>query len=144
MSGLAGILAGHTAPDVFEWQAAFEPSDVAHTVEHAGWSFGYVDGWLAQTKTEFLDAIARALNFPAYYGRNFDALVDCLRDVGGVTDNGVVLLWDGWSTLAADDPLAFTTALSVLKERSQADEARPFAVLLRGAGPELPQVTALD
>lgn len=143
MSGLAGILAGHTAPGVYEWDAAFPAADVEHSVEHAGWRFAYVDGWLAQGKQEFLGVIGQTLGFPDYYGHNWDALVDCLREVGHGPEAGVVLLWDGWSTLAADDPDAFATALSVLTERSQRADLGPFAVLLRGAGPDLPTITTL-
>ena len=144
MSGLASVLAGHTPGGIYHWHAAFPPEDVQHTVEHAGWQFGYVDGWLAQTKLEFLDAIGLALAFPAHYGRNGDALVDCLRDVAKKPDAGVVLLWDGWSTLAAEDRDGFNMSLSVLAERSTASGLGTFAVLLRGAGPELPDLASLD
>ena len=46
-----------------------------------------------------LAAVGEALDFPDHYGQNFDALADCLHDIGGGRD-GVILLWDGWSTLA--------------------------------------------
>ena len=34
-----------------------------------------------ETKTELLDHIADALDFPPYFGRNLDALFDCLCDL---------------------------------------------------------------
>jgi hypothetical protein len=34
-----------------------------------------------RTREDALVAIGTALHFPDYYGRNLDALVDCLRDV---------------------------------------------------------------
>ncbi|MGH9269450.1 MAG: barstar family protein [Acidimicrobiales bacterium] len=37
-------------------------------------------GWVSAE--DFDDAISRALDFPDYYGRNLNALLDCLRDVG--------------------------------------------------------------
>ena len=54
------------------------------------------------------DALAEAFGFPAYYGRNLDALNDCLGDIGEdtaviVTDMGsadensrriLTVLWD--------------------------------------------------
>jgi RNAse (barnase) inhibitor barstar len=144
MSGLASILAGRVPAGLYQWHAAFPAEDVQHTVEHAGWQFAYVDGWTAQTKPEFLEAIGSTLDFPEHFGRNWDALVDCLREVAPSPDLGVVLLWDGWATLADGDVAAFTTALSVLEERSRRSDIGPFAVLLRGAGPDLPQVSSLD
>ena len=144
MSGLAGLLAGHNSPGVYRWHGAHDAVDVRHTVEHAGWGFGVVDGWTAAgTKAEFLAAVGDTLGFPDYYGQNFDALSDCLHDIGAGTA-GVVLLWDGWSTLARADAKAFSIALSILGERAHADRGVPFAVLLRGEGPDVEGVTELD
>ncbi len=144
MSGLAAVLAGHEAPGIYHWHGAFGAADVRHAVEHAGWAFGHVDGWTAgDSKAAFLAAVGEALDFPDDYGQNFDALADCLHDVGrGV--GGVVLLWDGWGTLARADQRAFSVALSVLGSRVNADKGMPFSVLLRGEGPDVPGLASLD
>ena len=144
MSGLAAVLARHEAPGIHLWHGAFDVDDVRHTVEHAGWAFGHVDGWtVGDSKSGFLAAVGEALDFPDYYGQNFDALADCLHDVG-TGAAGVVLLWDGWGTLARADERAFSVALSVLGSRVHADRGAPFTVLLRGEGPDLPGITSLD
>lgn len=162
MSGLAGLLHGLVEGDhgggIFQWHAAFDVADVEHSVEHAGFGFAYVDGWThAANKVEFLAAVGEALDFPEHYGRNYDALADCLRGLGGTTSGGeggaedepparrgVVLLWDGWSTLAREDVRAFEVVLDVLHARTQDADRPPFAVLLRGEGPDLPEVGSLD
>ncbi len=136
MSGLASVLAHRTPPGMWLWHAAFDVEDVRHTVEHAGWRFASVDGWRHQSKAEFLAAVGEALDFPDYYGRNFDALGDCLGDVSSGDSEGVVLLWDGWGPLAHADERAFSVALSVLGGRVNAERGGPFVVLLRGDGPE--------
>lgn len=41
----------------------------------------WVDGALIPGKAELLDALAAAFGFPAYFGRNWDALLDCLRSL---------------------------------------------------------------
>jgi RNAse (barnase) inhibitor barstar len=138
MSGLAGILAGHHGAGGYRWHAAFDVADVRHTVEHAGWRFGHVDGWVHQDRAGFLADVGTALSFPAWYGENFDALTDCLRDLDGRT----VLLWDGWGTLARGDRSAFDTAVDVLSSRATSPE-QPFVALLRGEGPDI-EVTSLD
>jgi hypothetical protein len=144
VSGLAAILAGREAPGIHLWHGGLEAADVRHAVEHAGWGFGHVDGWTrAGTKAEFLAAVGEALGFPDWYGENFDALSDCLHDIGSGVD-GVVLLWDGWSTLARADEKAFSIALSVLGSRVHADRGVPFSVLLRGEGPLVPGIASLD
>ena len=137
MSGLAGIIAGHHPVGVYQWHNHLPVPEVQHAVEHAGWGFGYVDGWTHQDKEAFLDGIAEGLRFPEHFGRNFDALVDCLRDV----DEPTVVLWDGWGPLAREDEQAFKVALDVLIER--AAERPPFGVLLRGDGPAV-DIPSLD
>lgn len=142
MSGLAALLAGHAEPGIYLWHGGFEIADVRHTVELAGWGFAHVDGWTHQDKAAFLSEVGQALDFPEHYGHNFDALADCLSDVGQHVD-GTVLLWDGWGTLARSEPKAFSVALSVLGGRVNADRGTPFAVLLRGEGPD-PSLPSLD
>ena len=144
MSGLAALLAGRVGPGVFRWRAAFEAEDVRHTVQHAGWRFAHYDGWTSETKAEFLDGLGAALALPAHYGRNFDALADCLTDVVAGDSEGTVLLWDGWGPFARADERAFSVALTVLGTRVHADRGGPFAVLLRGDGPEPVGVADLD
>lgn len=144
MSGLAAVLAGQVSPGIYQWHGAFEAADVRHLVEHAGWGFGHVDGWTgAGTKAELLASLGETLGFPDYYGENFDALADCLNDIGSGVD-GVLLLWDGWATLARADEQAFSVALSVLGSRVNAERGVLFSVLLRGEGPSVPGLVSLD
>lgn len=131
MSGLAGLLAGHTPPGVYQWHTAFEPDDVAHTVRLADWGFGWLDGWTHHGRAAVLTQLGESLDFPAHYGANLDALADCLSDLTQPT----LLLWDGWGNLAGTDGAAFAGMLEVFGER--VESAPAFAVLLRGAGPPL-------
>ncbi|MGH3722302.1 MAG: barstar family protein [Pseudonocardiaceae bacterium] len=64
------------------------------------------------SKAEALDAIGVALSFPAWYGRNLDALHDCLADLSG--DH--VLIWAGHRQLEAADPNSYQAVLAVLNE----------------------------
>ena len=134
MSGLAAVLAGRHTSGVFRWHASYDVEDVRHTVEHAGWRFGYVDGWHHQVKREVLAAIGEALAFPDYYGRNLDALNDCLGDLEG----RAVLLWDGWGTVARTDAGSFDAIVEIL-----GDWAGKVTTLLRGDGPDV-AVQSLD
>ena len=137
MSGLAALLAGRREPGIFRWHGAFDVADVQHTVEHAGWRFVHLDGIGVEAKSEFLDRIAQVFAFPDHYGRNFDALADCLHDVVAGDTEGTVLLWDAWGPFARAEERAFSVALSVLGSRVNADRGGRFVVLLRGEGPDL-------
>lgn len=41
-----------------------------------------IDGGSVFTSSDLHDALSGALLFPAYYGRNLDALYDCLTEIG--------------------------------------------------------------
>ena len=92
MSGLAGVLAGRHAPGVYRWHGNFDTADVRHTVEHAGWRYGHLDGWEIEHKAEFLSAVGEALDLPSHYGQNLDALADCLGDLGSTVLAGGAIL----------------------------------------------------
>jgi RNAse (barnase) inhibitor barstar len=41
----------------------------------------FIDGEAARDKAGLMDAVAPAFRFPAYFGKNWDALLDCLRSL---------------------------------------------------------------
>lgn len=55
--------------DTFEFTTT-SPGDAAVTIDSN-----------VQGKEELLDRVARGLSFPDYFGRNWDALIDCLSDL---------------------------------------------------------------
>jgi RNAse (barnase) inhibitor barstar len=75
-------------------------------------------------KRDVLTRMGERFGFPDYYGRNLDALVDCLRDIA----EPVRLEWSGWETLQASDPTAFGRIMLVLDDRADVEPA--FTVFL--------------
>jgi RNAse (barnase) inhibitor barstar len=136
MSGLAGILAGHHAPGVYRWHAAFGPADVRHTVEHAGWRFARVDGVGVEDKEAMMGALGASLGAPEHFGENLDAVWDVLRDV----DEPFLLLWDEWGPFARADRSTFDRMTGLFADHAARSR---LAVLLRGEGPEI-DVPSLD
>lgn len=47
----------------------------------------------AGSKDEVLDAFAEALDFPEYFGRNLDALADCLHDFAAASSAPTTVVW---------------------------------------------------
>lgn len=128
-STLVGILSGHDAAQVQQFTSARSVAEIAHTVAGAGWQFGYLDGVAAADKAAVLLGLGEALGFPEHYGRNLDALADCLDDLVDSPGPGVLLLWDAWQILAVADPVIFAIVVQILEEHQSGQ--RPLAVLLR-------------
>lgn len=94
-----------------------------------GWSVAALDA--PATKSGVLAGIGRALGFPRYYGRNLDALWDCLADL----DRPTALVWAGWEEFALGDPDGWAGVMGVLKDRAADSEHQdaagaPFLVVL--------------
>jgi hypothetical protein len=53
-----------------------------------------IDLAAARTKDEMLTAVGRALRFPEWFGHNWDALTDCLLDMGWLPATGYVVILD--------------------------------------------------
>jgi RNAse (barnase) inhibitor barstar len=60
---------------------AYRVDDLMQAAEHAGQHFLYANLTSAQSKQEVLESIAESFLFPAHYGRNLDALFDCMTDL---------------------------------------------------------------
>ncbi len=67
----------------------------------------------ARDKRSFLQACARALDFPEYFGGNWDAFADCLGDFA-TGHSPVLVIWTGASVLPPEDR---DTAMSIMAER---------------------------
>lgn len=66
------------------------------------------------TKAEFLDSLAMALDFPPWFGRNWDAAADLLGDPISLPVGRWVLLWVEPDRLRVDDPDAYQAAADIL------------------------------
>jgi hypothetical protein len=100
-----------------------------------------VDGRRCRTKGGLLDELARALEFPAHFGRNWDALEDCLNDLSWLEADGYVIgVTSAHAVLAREEPEEYDTFVSILEAAGREwatprtagvpREAKPFHVLL--------------
>ena len=60
---------------------AYRVEDLMAAAQSAGHHFLYANVSAAQSKQDVLDGIAQAFTFPAHFGKNLDALYDCMTDI---------------------------------------------------------------
>jgi len=71
----------HTVrPNIVQSIRAYRAQDLMQAAAHSGQHFLYVNLSAVQSKQEVLEAIAVAFQFPAHFGKNLDALYDCMTD----------------------------------------------------------------
>ncbi|AMP01051.1 barstar family protein [Collimonas arenae] len=68
-------------PNVVQSIRAFRVTDLQAEAAHLGQHFLYAYCAEATTKQQVLANIAQAFHFPRHFGKNFDALKDCLTDL---------------------------------------------------------------
>jgi len=83
-------------------------------------------------KAELLARTAEALAFPVWFGGNWDALFDCLADLGWRSGAGHVLVFEHAEDMRRLAPEALDTAIAVLGDAAAAWDRRglPFRVFL--------------
>ena len=85
-----------------------------------------------QDKAGFLERIAAALGFPAWFGNNWDALYDCLADLSWRPGQGRVLILENVHDLRLAAPDVLDTALAIMGDAALAWDERglPLRVLV--------------
>jgi hypothetical protein len=75
-------------------------------------------------KAAFLKRVATALEFPAWFGGNWDAFFDSLADLGWRPAAGHVLVFENAGDLRRHAPEALDTAIAILGDAALAWEQR--------------------
>ena len=68
-------------PNIVQSIRAFRVEDLMEAAQGASQHFLYANLTSAQTKQDVLEGIAEAFLFPAHFGKNLDALFDCMTDL---------------------------------------------------------------
>ena len=104
-----------------------------------GWQFRHV--YTAQTggQDEFYDQIACALEFPSYFGRNLNALRDCLGDLEFPQSGRLAFGFDCFDVFARKDPDGAHAVLDVFAsmERSFLLTGQRILLLVQSNDPDL-------
>lgn len=83
-----------------------------------------------RSKAELLTRIAAAMDFPPWFGHNWDALADCLSDLSWLPASGYTVHFRNVEDLHAAAPEVFATLVEILQETAAfwADEGVDFRV----------------
>jgi Barstar (barnase inhibitor) len=130
------LFSGAVAPGIYRTGLRTTAASLARAAEHHGWLAFHLDGRELATKAGFLEASARALRFPSYFGHNWDAFEESLNDMSWAPAQGYLIVFDRAGQFARTQPADFAVALSILQESVARwrQQGTSLIVLLRGAG----------
>jgi RNAse (barnase) inhibitor barstar len=79
-----------------------------------------VDGTKCSTQTSLFKEWSASLDFPGYFGRNWDAFDDCLTDMSWLPSSSYVIVVTDFETVLPDDDGGFKLLLEVLEDTGKA------------------------
>jgi RNAse (barnase) inhibitor barstar len=96
--------------------------DAIWTFQAAGYRIVRLDAGLWTDENAMHKSISTALHFPAYYGRNLNALADCLGDVAEIdygwaeTETGLLVVMDNFDHFNSALPEVAVAVLEILSQ----------------------------
>lgn len=114
--------------------------DIADALQGSALRLARIDLAGAAAKDALLERIAAALEFPAWFGGNWDALEDCLADLSWLLlpqAAGHVLVIEGAAGLPADERGILVDILASAAS-SWRERGRPFFAVFVGGAAQLP------
>jgi RNAse (barnase) inhibitor barstar len=120
------------SPNVVQSIRAFRVTDLQEEAARLGQHFLYAYCAEATTKQQVLAIIASAFHFPKHFGKNFDALGDCLTDLTHKSGQqpGFLIVLEQLPNTPKFDKEARETLLDVFRDAADfwADKKVPFRV----------------
>ena len=117
-------------PNIVQSIRAYRVDDLMKAAQDAGHHFLYANVATAPGKQEVLESIAKAFTFPDHFGKNLDALYDCMTDLVNKSGQqpGFVVVLEQLPDNARFDREAREQLLDVFRDAADfwADRRIPF------------------
>ena len=134
MNKLSDIIGDPEASGVYLYEDTLRLQDLERLTKAQGLTFFHIQGEQIKDKSQFLRSVADILQFPDYFGANWDALGDCLTDMSWNVSAGYVIVYDHPHILGGNSPEDFHTLVQVFQDSAHfwRKEGMAFLVVLQG------------
>jgi RNAse (barnase) inhibitor barstar len=112
---IEALFANKVDPDVYLLSSDAQVSNLSSLSAIHRFNFFYIKGEGIKNKETFLKISGEALGFPDYYGKNWDAFEECIRDFGWCRAEGYLVLYDHFEAFARNAPGEFKIALAIFR-----------------------------
>jgi RNAse (barnase) inhibitor barstar len=113
-----------------------DPKAVQKLARRQRFAFFHIEGKNISGKEQLMTHVATALRLPKHFGKNWDALEECLAELEDGAD-GYVIYYDHIDPLLAAHPDQFETLVEILRDAvaSWKEDDTAMVVLLSGTRP---------
>ncbi len=116
MNELLAILERKVPPDLYYTHDSIPLTQLRQLCQAHHFTLYYLDGEHIHNKAEFLENCAEVLNFPDYFGYNWDAFEDCLTDLSPSSDAPYLLFYAQPQNFVQNAPQDWQIALDILQD----------------------------
>jgi hypothetical protein len=122
MTTMNSIILGQAISQIYRLNSDIAPEEFAASLQAASGELFYLDGAEMTDQEQLMQELAAVLNFPDYFGGNWDALHDCLGDFEWQEDGALhcVLLFDRWEKCTSPNLIAILQEAVASWEAAQA------------------------
>ena len=106
--------------------AARDEAGVFEGYAAKGFHVASIPGSALASDAELFDELALAFEFPDYFGRNWDAVADCLGDLEWLEAEGFVLIIDDVGGCGLSEPYARLMQIWLSAAQEWSAEGKPF------------------
>ena len=99
-------------------------------VTQLGYEYIYLNGEEINTSSDFWTQIQDRMNFPSYFGFNWNAVFDCITDLSWYKSKHFFIYYEKFSSFAEQDGEQFVSALKTLKDATLYIDANTTLVIL--------------
>ena len=148
MEIIESIVERRLHPDVYVLEKRIPVEEIAQLAQANNIHFFHLRGNRIHTDSDLFREAMKVMRFPDYFGKNWNALLDCMRDLSfwWPSSNGNLVLYDDFENLAKTKPEGFRIAVEVFQGvvESWRGTDTPMYVLLIGDKSLLPNIKALE
>ena len=110
-----------------------DPKVVQKLAKSRGFAFFHIEGKNIGGKEQLMTSVATALRLPKHFGKNWDALEECLSELEDAAD-GYLIYYDHIDPLLGAHPDQFETLVEILRDAvaSWKEDDTAMVVLLSG------------
>jgi len=143
---LSEIVRDRRASGVYVLQGTVGAAEVREIAKAHELAFFHLRGRGVEDKDRFFQEAATVLNFPEYFGHNWDAFEECLTDMSWLPAPGYLILCEDLESFRQQARDDYQTFLAISRDAASfwKDSGKAFFVVLLDAGRLDPEIASIE